>query len=238
MYLAEQLSKISATWKEREDLTPRAKVMLRLDNDVKSLQGFANRSYANEMNVQKTVLRDLIGGAQSPKDHNEWTAAVEAGTSRVRAVAISWEPILARSVWTQAVGSLVDTFAVKLITDVLEMPSISQDDAYAIAKQIASASELDDLFLPSKLSGQEPPADGEPEVARTPQYAPNWLRLRFLSEFLQSNLNDVKFLWLESELSFYFTADEVVDMIQASFERNERTRQLIREIQGNRNPRA
>lgn len=36
--------------------------MLRLDNDVKSLQNFANRAYSNEMNTQKMVLRDLLGG--------------------------------------------------------------------------------------------------------------------------------------------------------------------------------
>lgn len=36
--------------------------MLRLDNDVKSLQSFANRAYSNEMNTQKMVLRDLLGG--------------------------------------------------------------------------------------------------------------------------------------------------------------------------------
>lgn len=36
--------------------------MLRLDNDVKTLQSFANRAYTNELAIQKTVLRDLLGG--------------------------------------------------------------------------------------------------------------------------------------------------------------------------------
>jgi centromere/kinetochore protein ZW10 len=36
--------------------------MLRLDNDIKSLQSFANRAYTNELSIQKTVLRDLLGG--------------------------------------------------------------------------------------------------------------------------------------------------------------------------------
>lgn len=39
--------------------------MVRLDNDVKSLQSFANRAYSNEMNTQKMVLRDLLGGMLS-----------------------------------------------------------------------------------------------------------------------------------------------------------------------------
>jgi centromere/kinetochore protein ZW10 len=61
-YLAEQLAEFSATWKTRDDITTRAQNMLRLDNDIKSLQSFANRAYTNELAIQKTVLRDLLGG--------------------------------------------------------------------------------------------------------------------------------------------------------------------------------
>ncbi|UNI19654.1 ribosome bioproteinsis protein ytm1 [Purpureocillium takamizusanense] len=233
MYIAERLSHFSAAWKEREDLTPRAKTMLRLDNDIKTLQSFANRSYGAEMNLQKTVLQDLLGGLQSLLQQDDMEAAVEAGTARVRTMAATWEPILARSVWSQAIGSLADALATRLITDVLDMPAIGQEEAYSIAKLIASATELDDLFLPSKLGGTEPSQD---EVPATAQYAPNWLRLKYLSEVLQSNLNEVKFLWCDSELSLYFTVDEVMDLINASFEDNARTRETIREIQGNPKP--
>lgn len=62
MYLAEKLSEFSTEWKEREDLSKRAKLMLRTDNDVKSMQAFAHRAYRDEMNTQKTVIRDLLGG--------------------------------------------------------------------------------------------------------------------------------------------------------------------------------
>lgn len=233
MYLAEKLSDFSSSWKQREDLTPRAKALLRLDNDVKSLQGFANRSYATEMNVQKTILRDLLGGAQSLLQQDETELAVESGVARIRSMAATWEPILARSVWSQAIGSLADALAAKLITDVLEMSAIGQDEAYSIAKLIATATELDDLFLPSKLGGGAP---GEDEVPSTAQYAPSWLRLKYLSEVLQSNLNEVKYLWFDSELSLYFTADEVVDLIRASFEDNPRTRGAVREVEAKPRP--
>ncbi|KAK7432380.1 ribosome biogenesis protein ytm1 [Neonectria magnoliae] len=221
-YLAEKLSEFSETWKKREDLSSRAKNMLRLDNDIKSLQSFANRSYSSEMNIQKTVLRDLIGGSQSLMQQDETKACIESGTARIRSMAAIWEPILARSVWTQAIGSLADTLATKLITDVLEMPSIGQDEAYNIAKLIATATELDDLF---------PPKSGEGDHPRTAQFAPSWLRLKYLSEVLQSNLNEIRYLWFESELSVHFTATEVIDLIEASFEANARTKETIREIQ-------
>ncbi|KAI1067259.1 hypothetical protein LB506_004034 [Fusarium annulatum] len=235
MYLAEKLSEFANGWKKREDLTPRARNMLRLDNDIKSLQAFANRSYANEMNIQKTILRDFLGGAQSLLQQDEMEACVELASGRIRAMASVWKPILARSVWTQALGSLADALATKLITDVLEMSSIGQDEAYNIAKTIATATELDDLFLPSTLTGT---AKSEDEVPQTAQYAPSWLRLKYLSEVLQSNLNEVRYLWCESELSLYFSVSEVVDLIEASFEANSRTRDTIREIQSKSTPLA
>ncbi|KJZ80431.1 hypothetical protein HIM_00281 [Hirsutella minnesotensis 3608] len=228
MFMAEKMTEFSSTWKQREDLTPRARNMLRLDSDVKTLQNFANRSYANEMNIQKTVLQDLLGDSQSLMQQDEMEAAVESGTARIRTMAATWEPILARSVWSQAVGSLADALATRIITDVLDMSSIGQEEAYGIAKLISSATELDDLFLPSRLGGTEPEPD---EVPTTAQYAPNWLRLKYLGEVLQSNLNEVKYLWCDSELSLYFTAEEIVDLINASFEDNQRTRETIKEIQ-------
>ncbi|KAK4075292.1 uncharacterized protein Triagg1_4413 [Trichoderma aggressivum f. europaeum] len=227
MYLSEKLSDFSLAWKQREDLTPRARSMLRIDNDVRTLKSFANRSYSNEMSLQKTILQDLLGGSQSLVQQDDKETSIEAGTARIRSVAATWDPILRRSVWSQAVGSLADSLASRLISDVLEMSSIGQDEAYSIAQLIALATELDDLFMPSKLSGTAPAPD---EMPTTAQYAPSWLRLKYLGEVLQSNLNEVKFLWCDSELSLYFTVDEVIDLIHASFEDNARTRDTIREI--------
>lgn len=154
-------------------------------------------------------------------------------------MAVTWESILARSVWYQAAGSLVDTVSTKIISDVMDLPSIGQDEAYNIAKLIATVTELDDLFLPSRFHnrGQAPGPDVAGEIPATAQYAPSWLRLQYLSEVLQSNLRDVRYLWMESELSLYFTADEVVDLINLSFEDNARTREVLREITQNPQPR-
>lgn len=234
MYMAEKLAAFSSEWKQRDDLTPRAVNMLRLESDIKTLQNFANRSYGNEMNIQRTVLQDLLGGSQSLMQQEEMDAAVESGTARIRTMAATWECILPRSVWSQAIGSLADALATRLIGDVLDMSSIGQEEAYSIAKLIASATELDDLFLPSKMGTVVGPSADE--VPTTAQYAPHWLRLKYLGEVLQSNLNEVRYLWCDSELSLYFSAEEVIDLIRASFEDNARTRETIKEIQSRPEP--
>ncbi|KAK8101904.1 centromere kinetochore protein [Apiospora kogelbergensis] len=233
-YLAERLADFVTAWKARGDIEPRAVTMLRLDNEIKSLRSFAARAYAAEMSTQRTILRDLLGGAQNllqqAADASDLTAQIEAATGRVRAMAATWSDILSRSAWCQAVGSLVDTIAAKLVADVMDLAGIGQDEAYNIASMIATVTELDDLFVQ--------PGAGKDDVPATAQYAAHWLRLKYLSEVLQSNLPDVKFLWLESDLSLYFTVDEVVELIGLSFVDNARTRDVVREIKASPHPRT
>ncbi|KAI1214773.1 uncharacterized protein F4807DRAFT_404484 [Annulohypoxylon truncatum] len=235
-YLSERLSDLSKAWKVRSDLAPRAITMLRLDNDIKALQSFANRAYTSEISTQKTVLRDLLGGSQNLLQQDglgtsDLEAQVDSATGHVRALAATWSTILSKSVWSQAVGSLVDTLAAKLVADVMDLAGIGQDEAYNIASLIARITELDDLFLPPTT------AERENAVPTTAEYAASWLRLKYLSEVLQSNLQDVRFLWMESELSLYFTVAEVVELIGLSFVDNARTREVVREIEANPRPR-
>ena len=231
-YLAERLSDLASSWKSRADLAPRAISMLRLDNDIKTLHSFAARAYASEMSTQRTILRDLLGGSQNllqqdGLDPSDLEAQVDNAIGRVRAVAATWSEILSRSAWTQAVGSLVDAIAAKLIADVMDLSGIGQDEAYNIASLIAHIEQLDDLFLP--------PGAAVPDTA---QYAASWLRLKYLSEFLQSNLQEVLYLWNESELSLEFSVDEVADLIRLSFVDNARTRDVISQIETNPQPRG
>ncbi|SPN98973.1 uncharacterized protein DNG_02012 [Cephalotrichum gorgonifer] len=234
MHLAERLAEFSSGWRSRKDLSKKARDMLRLDGDVESLQSFANRAYSTEMNTQKTVVRDLMGGTYSLMQQGDMESCIDSGIARIQAMAATWDGILARSVWCQAVGSLVEALAVKIISDVMDMTSIGQDEAFGLANTIAKTTVLDDLFLPSRLAGR---AREEGEVAATAQYAPSWLRLQYLLEVLQSNLNDVRYLWFESELSLYFSADEVVELMNMSFEVNARSREVVREIMQRPHPR-
>jgi protein transport protein DSL1/ZW10 len=124
---------------------------------------------------------------------DEIESCVDSAVAHIHATAIIWEPILARSAWYQAAGSLCESLAIKIISDVMEMPSIGQDEAYSIAQLISKVTELDDLFLPSRASGKaEHIESGQKELPATAQYAQSWLRLQYLSEILQSDLKDVR----------------------------------------------
>jgi len=237
--MADQLSTLATSFSLRVDVPPQARRLVRLEHDVSALQAFANRSYAAELALQRTVVRDLLGGGGGASlfaQHDEVEACVDAAVARVRAVVAVWDGILARSAWAQAAGALADAVASKIVADVLDMAAIGQDEAYRIAKVIGFVTELDDLFLPSRLgelSAPPPPPPQQPnlpEISQTAHYAPSWLRLKYLSEVMQANLSDVRYLWFESELSLSFDADEVVHLIGLSFEDNERARAIKRDI--------
>ncbi|KAI0471771.1 hypothetical protein GGR56DRAFT_682024 [Xylariaceae sp. FL0804] len=257
-YLAERLGALEDGWRARgggDDLGPRARDLLRLRGDaVEALSQFAARAYAAEMATQRTILRDLLGGSQNLLQQDglgaaELTAQVDGAAAHVRAVAGVWAGVLARSAWCQAVGALVDAAAARIVADVMELDGIGQDEAFDIAHLIARVTELDDLFLPSppapgagdrdkddNTRDKDADADAAAPVPATAEYAASWLRLKYLSEVLQSNLQDVRYLWMESELSLYFTVDEVVYLVGLSFVDNARTRQVVHEIKATPHP--
>lgn len=123
---------------------------------------------------------------------------------------------------------MLSTVAKKIILDVEDLTSLGADEAFRVANLISKIVKLDDLFLPEDQN--------VPQIPATSQYAPDWLKLHFLSEVLQSDLKDVKYLWFESELSLYFTAEELIELIELSFENNYRTRDAISEIRKNPHP--
>lgn len=74
MHLSERLAEFSKAWQARKDLSKKARDMLHLNDDVKSLQSFANRAYSTELITQKTVVRDLLGGmSMSLAGHRGWS---------------------------------------------------------------------------------------------------------------------------------------------------------------------
>ena len=183
--------------------------------------------------------------------HDSLEDAIKVVLIHIRTQAALWEKILPYSAWASATGSLVNAVATKLITDVFDLSDIGVDEAERTATILSRVESLDDLFIPkpdpahspqskskkkNSTNGTDPESD--PVVPLTSQFADKWMKMKFLSEVLQSNLKDVKFLWFESDLSLYFTVEEVVDLVHLSFEKNAAVRQAVREIRENPMPRG
>ncbi|EHK99828.1 putative Centromere/kinetochore protein zw10 like protein [Glarea lozoyensis 74030] len=227
MWLSEQLNNYQEEWKQRKDLSDRSYGKVRLDQETKTLESFGKRAYTNELVSQRTTLKNFLGDTQNFFQQDPIT--IEADTknviSYIRDKCKDWTKLLTWSTLASAIGSLVNSVASKLITDIFELTTIGVDDAERIATILTQVEGLSDLFLkPQNVSQPEP-------ISLAPHFVPLWFRLNFLNQVLQSNLNDIRFLWNESDLSLYFSPEEVVELIRLSFENNSNVRGVVREIE-------
>ncbi|KAJ5938710.1 Retrograde transport protein Dsl1 C-terminal [Penicillium verhagenii] len=201
----------------------------RLTPDVEALERFGKIAYSKEMQTQSTIVSDLLDGTQgfgqcSEQPYKtECENAVSATADRIRDVYKEWQPILSHSALLQSIGSLLSTVIGKIIMDVEDLGDISEDQSKQLVFFCNQISRLEDLFMP------ESAADSE-AVPVTAVYVPNWLRFQYLINILDSSLADIKFLWVEGELSLEFSMDEVIDLIVALFAESDYRRRAIADI--------
>ncbi|ERF77181.1 hypothetical protein EPUS_06461 [Endocarpon pusillum Z07020] len=209
---------------------------LSVDCDV--LEKFAKSAYAREMDLQRTVLSDILDGAQGFVNCTrfpysaECETAVNSAIDRLRAVHRDWSSILSRSALLQSIGSLLAGIIEKIIGDVEDMEDISEAESQRLTAFCSQISALEDLFI-SEQAAQDERADTEP-VPLTAVYVSNWLRFQYLANILESSLVDIKYLWTEGELSLEFTADELIELIEALFAESSHRRSAIAEIRRSR----
>lgn len=161
--------------------------------------------------------------------------AIDILAAHVRGISNLWESILARQNWAQAIGALLATIANKIITDVLDISGLEADASYNIAKLIARVVALEDLFTPP--TSIEQLEFGGLDMQASEFVGSVWFKLQYLSEILQSNLDSLRFLWFEGEASMFYTASEMIDLIELSFAESSRREDIIRKIRANPRPR-
>jgi centromere/kinetochore protein ZW10 len=211
---------------------------LRLSNDIKTLTTFARRAYSSAMDSQRTILRDLLDGAQgfgnctTPPYQAACEAAVSDATHHLRTVHKQWEPILSRPALLQSVGGLLATLIGKIIADVEDLPDISEADSKQLQALIESVSEIRDLFSFEDAGGGDDDDGGVGgEIRdRTASFCPNWIKFQYLGEIMVSSLADIKYSWHEGGMNLDFGPEEVVGLIEALFAESPLRRAAIGEI--------
>jgi len=210
-------------------ITSRPSSRIRLDNDIKALDTFARRAYGSEMESQRTVLRDLLDGAQgfsnctaSPYS-GECDSAVEMTVDRLREVYRQWRPVLSHSALLQSIGSLLGSVTAKMILDIEDLADIGEEESKQLRSYCDRVSTLRDLFTQTDPNGADP-------SDMTGIYCRNWFKFQYLAEILESSLADIKYLWTEGELSLEFEADEITELIQALFADSDYRRRAVADI--------
>lgn len=63
IWLCKQIESFQASWRLREDLHPRTvQGLQKLDPEIRCLASFGKRAYSREMDTQRMLLKDLLGG--------------------------------------------------------------------------------------------------------------------------------------------------------------------------------
>ncbi|KAL8955624.1 MAG: hypothetical protein Q9193_006593 [Seirophora villosa] len=232
LWLADQLRQVMQPPAQGpENRFSSSKRLIRFDDDTVALEAFGKRSYGKEMESQRTILKDLLDGAQgfancteSPFSQ-ECDLAVASITDRLRDIHKQWKSALSHSALLQSVGSLLGTIIDKIVIDIEDMSDISEPESQRLTAYCKQIIALEDLFLPQES------ATGEAEtVPLTAVYAHGWFKFQYLSEVLDSSLVDIKYLWMEGGLGLEYEVEEVVDLIEALFADSEHRRRAIGEI--------
>jgi centromere/kinetochore protein ZW10 len=206
----------------------RPSIRLKLDDDIKAIEAFGKRAYGREMESQRTIIRDLLDGAQGFQTCTTAPFAAECDNAiamtidRIGEVKQQWQNILSHSALLQSLGSIVSTALTKFVTDVEDMPDIAEDESRKLHGYCVSLSSLASLFQSNDNSGEARDMTGI--------YTPNWFKFQYLSEILDSSLADIKMFWSDGELKLEMEAEEVVDLIKALFAESEHRRKAIAEI--------
>ncbi|KAL4755297.1 hypothetical protein BDW72DRAFT_200302 [Aspergillus terricola var. indicus] len=134
----------------------------RLDSDIEALEKFGKLAYSKEMQTQRTIVTDLLDGAQGFSQCSEQPFlgdcenAVRATVDRLRTVYNEWQPILSHSALLQAIGSLVSTVAEKFIIGIEDLGDISESQSQKLVSFCNQLSNLENLFLPEHSDDAKP----------------------------------------------------------------------------------
>ncbi|KAF2499152.1 hypothetical protein BU16DRAFT_454802 [Lophium mytilinum] len=211
-----------------------APLRLSIESSIKKTDSLAHRAYGREMDAQRTILRDLLDGAQGfgsctiAPFASECANAITMTVDRIREVAAIWKVVLSRSVRLQSLGSLLSTAITKVITEIEELPDIPEEESRKLRGFCVQLGELSSLFIADD-EGAGGQGDGQ-QRDLTSIYTPNWFKFQYLAEILDASLADIKYFWQEGELRLEMEKEEVVDLIKALFADSEHRRRAIQDI--------
>ncbi|KAL6716444.1 ribosome biogenesis protein ytm1 [Lecanora helva] len=213
---------------------------LKLVGHISAIESFGKRAYAKEMESQRTIITDLLDGAQGflhCTEHpftGEADLAVASTVDRLRGLYKEWSKVLSHSALLQSLGSLLSTVINKIIIVIEDMSDISEPESQQLTTYCNRIATLEDLFRPVQSSEPDDKRSEHEIMPMTALYTSHWLKFQYLVNILESSLVDIKYLWTEGELGLEFDTEELVDLVVALFADSPHRRTAIAEIRGRR----
>lgn len=219
---------------------------LDLGTHISALEKYGKRAYAKEMESQRTIITDLLDGAQGfahCTEHpfsQECDIAIASTVDRLRGLHKQWKDVLSHSALLQSLGSLLSTVTNKIVVDIEDMSDIAEPESQQLTAYCNRIAALEILFVPSSQAPSNTAATSQAQNEEqkldplTALYTPHWLKFQYLTNILESSLVDIKYLWTEGELGLEFDTEELVDLVVALFADSPYRRSAVAEIRGRR----
>ena len=252
LWLAERLQQLCSNHITRsgKHIQSRTAHNLNLEAHVPALESYGKRAYAKEMESQRTIITDLLDGAQGFTNctehpfNQECDIAIASTVDRLRGLHKQWKDVLSHSALLQSLGSLLSTVMNKIVVDIEDMSDISEPESQQLTAYCSRIAALEDLFLPIPQPPTDPTTSAHPQsneqdlVPLTALYAPHWWKFQHLASILESPLVDIKHSWTDGDLGLDFDTEELVDLIVALFADTPHRRGAVAEIRGRRGVRV
>lgn len=193
--------------------------------DVQALEAFSTRAYATEMERQRTVLRDVLNagesianvGRQGSVGRRQAEGAVEGVVGYLRELAGRYAGVLGESARRQCLGALLSAVTGWMVEEIEEVGDIGEEDSRVLKGLMDRVAEW-----AGEVFGED--------AGGVFVYCAGWMKFQYLGEVLEASLADIRFLWMEGELSLEFRAEEVIDLVEGLFADSDMRRRTVAEI--------
>uniref|UniRef100_A0A8C3JZ58 Centromere/kinetochore protein zw10 homolog n=1 Tax=Calidris pygmaea TaxID=425635 RepID=A0A8C3JZ58_9CHAR len=187
-----------------------------------------------QMRVQKGEILERLSSARNfsnMDDEENYCAANKAIRQvlhQLKRLGKVWQDVLPVTVYCKAMGTLLNTALLEIVTRIIALEDISAEDAdrlYSLCRTMVE--EGPQVFTP--LSEDDKNKKYQEEV---PVYVQKWMTFKELMIILQANLQEIVDQWADGKgpLAAEFSAAEVKSLIRALFQNTERRAAALAKI--------
>ncbi|XP_065508090.1 centromere/kinetochore protein zw10 homolog isoform X2 [Caloenas nicobarica] len=187
-----------------------------------------------QMRVQKGEILERLSSARNfsnmddEENYSSANKAIRQVLHQLKRLGKVWQDVLPVTVYCKAMGTLLNTALMEIITRIAALEDISAEDAdrlYSLCKIMVE--EGPQVFTP--LPEEDKNKKYQEEV---PVYVKKWMTFKELMIILQANLQEIVDQWADGKgpLAAEFSAAEVKSLIRALFQNTERRAAALAKI--------
>ncbi|CAL1714224.1 unnamed protein product [Somion occarium] len=156
-------------------------------------------------------VNEILDGTERFRDtadqdrYDESESAMNEVLQDIRHFAREVKPVLTKTKYFNAIGSIVDAALSRVLSDILALSDIPEVESHKLSELCRILNALESLFV-----------EDSNHPSFVVAYVPSWLKFSYLSELLEASIADISYLFEEGAL-VDFEIEELVKLVKALF---------------------